>query len=81
MFLRAETGHSIAQAAAPGQLPRKHGDKLRPAEKRTEFLPNMVLLHQGLKFMSRENSYNLGRNGATMSHGSDLPVITRVLEN
>jgi hypothetical protein len=72
--LNAEIINDIPQAASTGYLRCEHRDKLTPARKGTKFLPKVMLVRQGLKFMSRENSYNLRKNGATMGHGLEPPV-------
>jgi len=65
----------IPQTAAADQLRCQQGDKLEPAGKRPEFLPDMVLIGKGLKFMSRKNTHYLRKNGAAMWQAWNSPVL------
>lgn len=79
--LSLEVINHIPQAAAAGQLCCEQGDKLVPTRKRLELLTDMVLAGKRLKFISRKNTYNLRKNGATMGHGLELLVFIVVLAN
>jgi hypothetical protein len=75
--LNTEIINNIPQAAAASQLRGQHSEKLSSAGERAEFLPDMVFVGKGLKFMSRKNSYYLRKNNAIM--GYDLePLVSNL---
>ncbi len=44
-------------------------------------MPGMVLAGQGLTFMSRENSFNLRKNGIAMVRGSKIIFVNIAFAN
>jgi len=73
--LNAKVVNQIAQTATACQLRCQHGDELGPAGKRAKLLTGVMFLSQSVKFMSREKTYYLRKNSATMCHGLEPPVI------
>jgi hypothetical protein len=72
MTVNRHIGNNVPEAFPPGQLPHYHRPKLRPAIKGAEFLSNMMLFSQPVKFMSRKNLQQLMKDCVTVCHGLDL---------
>jgi hypothetical protein len=72
LLLSSHIGNDIPETSATGQLPHEESSKLRPAIKGTEFLANMMLSGQTVKFMSRKNLQQLMEDCVTVGHGLDL---------
>ena len=74
--LRIHVRFYISQALSSGQLGHEQGNKLIPAADLAQFLTAMVMIGQGLKFMSRDQLEELRENCAMMRQGLNPPVIT-----
>ena len=67
--LGREVSDDIAKTGPTGELGERHGDKLRPAGHLTQSPTRMVLIGQGLEFMSRDQFEYLRENGTMMCQG------------
>ena len=65
-------GNDVPETFTASQLPHEESSKLGPAIERTEFLANMMLSCQFVKFMSGKNLQQLMKDCVTMRHGLDL---------
>lgn len=65
----------VTQAFLGRKLSDHHGKHLAPPVVTTELLADMMILCQGIKFMSRKNCSNLVNDRVIMCHGSELLVL------
>ena len=64
--------NNVSETFTASQLSHEESSELGPAIERTEFLANMMLSCQFVKFMSGKNLQQLMKDCVTVCHGLDL---------
>jgi hypothetical protein len=76
--LGVEVGHEVSETGSPGELTDHESEELVPSPNRAELPALVVPQGGGFKFMSREDSQDLGEHGRMVGQGLVPPLLSMV---